>query len=121
MNTPNTQITTFLLAAAIALPTAASAGSIAHDDQIARVSVQVVDLNLDHPKGLETLYGRLQRASRQVCGSQFVADTRSARRSQHNRDCYDSGFVVLSRNKTSCFRYRLSRSSFTSSRSRPTS
>ena len=68
----------------------ASANNSSAETERSQVVVEVADLNLAHPRGIETLYQRLQNASREVCGDPSVQATGSARNSQQIRSCYDT-------------------------------
>ena len=68
----------------------ASANNSSTETERSQVAVEVADLNLSHPRGIETLYQRLQNASREVCGDPSVRVAGSARNSQQIRSCYDS-------------------------------
>ena len=67
----------------------ASASNNSTETERSQVTVEVADLNLAHARGLETLYQRLQNASREVCGDPSVHASGSARNSQQIRTCYD--------------------------------
>ena len=68
----------------------ASANNSSTETERFQVTVEVADLNLAHPRGIETLYQRLQNASREVCGDPSIRVAGSARNSQQIRSCYDS-------------------------------
>ena len=52
------------------------------------VKVYVADLNLVDEQGIATLYQRLQRASRKVCGSADFVTAGSLKQRQLNQQCY---------------------------------
>lgn len=54
-----------------------------------RIAVPYADLNLNRAAGIEVLYQRLKRASRQVCGANDLREAGSARQAQYNRACYE--------------------------------
>ncbi len=53
------------------------------------VKVSYADLNLDNEKGAAALYGRLQKASKSVCGVRLARDLRSLRWIRVADECYE--------------------------------
>ncbi len=58
------------------------------DFQGAKVTVSYADLNLETEKGVQTLYRRLQRASKEVSGFKSLRKVGSLRRMQETRQYY---------------------------------
>ena len=56
------------LTLSLALATAAfAAPMLARSDEPKQVTISTADLNLDHPAGVDALYGRIRSAAREVC------------------------------------------------------
>ena len=62
---------------------------------IERLSVRVPygDLNLNNEKGVAVLYGRLQAASKSVCGIQLAWTQKCTRCMRLARDCYEDALA----------------------------
>ena len=58
------------------------------DFEDAKVTVSYADLNLDTEKGVQTLYRRLQRASKEVSGFTSLRKVGSVRRMRETRQYY---------------------------------
>lgn len=77
-----------LLGALTTLPlTAQSADTSAAPDERSSVDVNCADLNLAHPAGAQTLYGRLKLAARQLCAHDSTPSDLYQRVAR--KDCYD--------------------------------
>jgi UrcA family protein len=50
--------------------------------------VSYSDLNVEKEEGAETLYRRLQQASRRVCGVESIRSVRGAKIESEQRSCY---------------------------------
>jgi len=83
----------FLLAvtlAVFAVPQVASAASDSNAETTS-VYVQVTDLNLANPAGVDALYRRLGAAARQVCGNtNDLKSVGSLKQLRLNKECYTS-------------------------------
>lgn len=84
MNIQQKFLSTLLLAG---LAAAVSGPAWSAQEVVEHRVVRFGDLNLDHPAGIENLYGRLRRAARAVCGKpSTIAPTLKAR----HRECVRS-------------------------------
>ena len=69
--------------------------SIGDSLDIERLSITVPygDLNINNEKGVEVLYGRLQAASRSVCGIQLARKQKCMSCMRIARDCYEDALA----------------------------
>ena len=75
------------LAAVLALPAVASAGNNANVENTS-VKVSFADLDISNADGLNTLYKRLQNASKEACGSIAYTQEKNLSALTRNKACY---------------------------------
>ncbi len=85
------QVRKLLIASAVivlGIPAIAGATQYISNTEHTAVRVSYADLNLSNEAGLATLYARLQRASRAVCGPRSLVEAGSVKHLSQNRVCY---------------------------------
>ena len=76
-----------LVALALTASLGATAGSIKGIESAVKVNAD--GLNLSSDRGQEILYSRLQRAAKQICGSNSIIETGSLERAMDNKACFE--------------------------------
>ena len=87
-NTSRKTGVSLLLVIGMVLPTVALAAAPSQFEDVS-VRVSYADLNIATEAGAKALYSRLKKASKQVCGLNSYAVTRSPAEMTHARACYE--------------------------------
>ncbi len=82
-----------IAAVAIVVLSAPAIASASNETELA-VKVNYEDLNVQKEAGAKVLYGRLQRASKNVCGVESLKTAGSVRALQEMQSCYKSSLTT---------------------------